>query len=127
MSTVLVIDDSETVRVQLLRAFEEAGYEVLEAENGRLGLEEMKKSKDKIDIVLCDVNMPEMDGLEMVRQVHVEEDLRNIPILMLTTEASKASKEIGKDAGVVAWITKPFKSEKVIGAVERILKKHKKG
>ncbi len=127
MSTVLVVDDSETVRVQLHRAFEEAGYEVLEAENGRLGLEEMRRSKDKIDIVLCDVNMPEMDGLEMVRQVHLEDDLKDIPILMLTTEASKASKEVGKGAGVVAWITKPFKSPKVIGAVERVLKKRKKG
>ena len=91
-----------------------------------LGLEEMKRSKDKIDIVLCDVNMPEMDGLEMVRLVHLEDDLKGIPILMLTTEASKASKEIGKDAGVVAWITKPFKSEKVISAVQRVLKRRKK-
>ena len=126
MSTILIIDDSETVRVQLVREFDTCGYEVLEAENGRLGLDVLKKSKDKIDIVLCDVNMPEMDGLEMVRLVHGDEELKGIPILMLTTEASKASKEIGKDAGVVAWITKPFKPEKVVGAVERILKRKNK-
>tara|TARA_B100000683_G_scaffold240235_1_gene247287 strand:- start:126 stop:509 length:384 start_codon:yes stop_codon:yes gene_type:complete len=125
--TILIIDDSETVRVQLQRAFAEADYEVIEAENGRLGLEALKDSKDKIDIVLCDVNMPEMDGLEMVRLVHLDDVLKDIPILMLTTEASKASKEIGKDAGVVAWITKPFKSEKVLSAVERVLKRKKKG
>ena len=127
MRTILIIDDSETVRVQLQRAFAEADYEVVEAENGRLGLEALKMSKDKIDIVLCDVNMPEMDGLEMVRLVHLDDDLKDIPILMLTTEASKASKEIGKGAGVVAWITKPFKSEKVVSAVERVLKRRNKG
>jgi len=125
VSTVLIIDDSETVRVQLTRAFEESDYRVLEAENGKLGLEVLNESKDDIDVVLCDVNMPEMDGLEMVRLVHEDKELSGIPIFMLTTEASKASKEIGRDAGVVAWITKPFKPEKVVAVVEKTIKKRR--
>ena len=125
MAKILIVDDSETLRSQLRKALEEAGHEVVEGYDGVNGLETLNSNPD-VELILCDVNMPEMDGLEMVRLVHLEDDLKGIPILMLTTEASKASKEIGKDAGVVAWITKPFKSEKVISAVERVLKRRKK-
>ena len=123
MGTVLIVDDSETVRTQLKRVFQEGEFEVLEAENGRVGLETLKENASKIDVILCDVNMPEMGGLEMVRLVHEIEELSKIPIFMLTTEASKVSKEIGKDAGVKAWITKPFKPDKVLKAIEKFMKK----
>ena len=123
MGKVLIVDDSETVRTQLKRVFEEDGFIVLEAENGRVGLEVLKEKASEIDIILCDVNMPEMGGLEMVRLVHENEELNKIPIFMLTTEASKVSKEIGKDAGVKAWITKPFNPEKVLKAIEKFMQK----
>ena len=122
----MVIDDSETVRIKITQIIKDKGHEVIEAENGQIALDIITKALD-IDFCICDINMPEMDGLEMVRLVHLDDVLKDIPILMLTTEASKASKEIGKDAGVVAWITKPFKSEKVLSAVERVLKRKKKG
>ena len=121
-----VIDDSETVRIKITQIIKDKGHEVIEAENGQIALDIITNSLG-IDFCICDINMPEMDGLEMVRLVHLDDVLKDIPILMLTTEASKASKEIGKDAGVVAWITKPFKSEKVLSAVERVLKRKKKG
>ena len=123
MSTVLIVDDSETVRIQLRRAFQEGEFDVLEAENGRIGLDVLKKNASVIDVILCDVNMPEMDGLEMVRLVHEDEEINKIPIFMLTTEASKASKMMGKESGVKAWITKPFKPEKVLSAVTKFVKK----
>ena len=123
MSTVLIVDDSETVRIQLRRTFEEGEFTVLEADNGRVGLDVLKKNASVIDVILCDVNMPEMDGLEMVKLVHEDEEINKIPIFMLTTEASKASKMVGKESGVKAWITKPFKPEKVLGAVKKFVKK----
>ena len=123
MSTVLIVDDSETVRIQLKRVFIENDFDVLEAENGRVGLDVLKNNASKIDVILCDVNMPEMDGLEMVRLVSEIEELSKIPIFMLTTEASKVSKEIGKDAGVKAWITKPFKPDKVLNAINKYMQK----
>ncbi len=123
MSTIIIVDDSETVRNQLKRAFEENGHDVFEAENGRIGLDSIKKNKDEIDVILCDVNMPEMDGLEMVRLVHEDDQINKIPIFMLTTEASKASKEMARDQGVLAWITKPFKPEKVVSVVVKVLEK----
>ena len=97
MSKILIVDDSETLRSQLRKSLEEAGHEVVEGYDGVNGLETLNANPD-VELILCDVNMPDMDGLEMVRLVHGDEELTGIPILMLTTEASKSSKEIGKDA-----------------------------
>ena len=78
MGTVLIVDDSETVRIQLRRTFQEGDFNVLEAENGRVGLDVLKKNASVIDVILCDVNMPEMDGLEMVKLVHEDEEINKI-------------------------------------------------
>ena len=120
MSKILVVDDSETLRSQIKEILEEAQFEVLEAQNGLDGLEVIGEHSD-LALILCDVNMPEMDGLTMCEQIE-ERGLGNVPpIFMLTTESSKEMKSRGKAAGVMAWVTKPFVAEKLIKAVNKVL------
>ena len=75
----------------------------------------------KIDLIFCDVNMPEMDGLTMCREVHSDPQLRTIPIFMLTTQTSTQMKAEGKASGVIAWVVKPYEKNKVLGGVAKVL------
>ena len=122
MSKILVVDDSGTVRSLLRIELEGAGYEVIEAMDGQNGLEAIQSNSD-IDLVLCDVNMPRMDGVMMVEAVHRDEDLRGVPIFMLTTESNESMIARGKAAGVVAWIVKPFNVPKLLAAIEKVVNK----
>ncbi len=118
---ILVVDDSETLRVQLKKDLEAGGYQVLEGFDGIHGLDLIKKNKD-IRLIICDVNMPRMDGLTMCQKVHELPESKAIPILMMTTESSPEMKAHGKAAGVLAWITKPYVSEKLISVIGKIIK-----
>ena len=120
MAKILIVDDSSTVRHQLRAALEEAKYTVVDAADGQNGLELLNRDKD-ISLVLCDINMPKMDGLTIVRKAKDKNDLVNIPILMLTTESSPEMKLKGKELGVVGWITKPFNGPKLVVAIEKLL------
>ena len=120
MAKILVVDDSQTLRMQLRKMLEEAKHEVIEAEDGLHGFELMQAAKGEFELVLCDVNMPRMDGLTMCEKVR-EGGLYKGPIFMVTTESNPDMKTRGKAAGVVAWITKPFTTAKVISGVEKVL------
>jgi len=120
MAKILVVDDSETARVQVKIDLVGAGHEVLEAENGIKGLETLSANKD-IQLIICDVNMPEMDGLTMCEEVSANNELNKIPIIMLTTQCSDDMKARGKKSGVVAWINKPHKATSLISGIEKIL------
>jgi two-component system chemotaxis response regulator CheY len=116
----LVVDDSGTVRDEVCDFFTASGLTVTAAVDGRDGLDKLK-ADSSIKLVICDVNMPNMDGLTMVEKVR--SDLKNttVNIIMLTTENSPAMKERGKAAGIKGWIVKPFNGAAVIGAVQKLV------
>jgi len=121
MANILIVDDSETVRAQLKADLVNEGYIVFEAENGLEGIKMMEGNTQNIALIFCDVNMPEMDGLTMCRELHKDPELIHIPIFMLTTQTSALMKTQGKEAGVIAWIIKPYEKKKVLGGVARVL------
>ena len=122
MAKILVVDDSETLRNQLRKILDEAGHQVSEAFDGVNGLEVLQNNAG-IQLIICDVNMPRMDGLTMCQKVHESPALSKIPIFMLTTESNLDMKAKGKEAGVLAWITKPFSAPKLVSAVEKVTQK----
>jgi two-component system chemotaxis response regulator CheY len=121
MPNVLIVDDSETVRTQLRNDLANEGYATFEACNGLEGLKLLEGNANLIDLIFCDINMPEMDGLTMCRELHKDPLLNRIPIFMLTTQTSSEMKAEGKEAGVIAWIIKPYEKKKVLGGVARVL------
>lgn len=121
MANVLIVDDSETVRAQLRNDLDHAGHTAFEARNGLEGLQVLGDAEVKIDLIFCDVNMPEMDGLTMCREVHNDPQLRTIPIFMLTTQTSTQMKAEGKASGVIAWVVKPYEKNRVMKGVAKVL------
>lgn len=120
MAQVLVVDDSSTVRNEVCDFLKSSGLSVTPAVDGRDGLEKLK-ADNAIKLVICDVNMPNMDGLTMAEKVR--SDLKNpaLNIIMLTTENSAAMKERGKAAGIKGWIVKPFNGPAVIASVRKLV------
>lgn len=119
---ILIVDDAETQRVQLRRDLESKGFAVVEGFDGINGLEVLHENRD-VKMIICDVNMPRLDGLAMCKKISEDAELSKIPKLMLTTESNPTMKAQGKDAGVTAWMTKPYNSEKLLGAVAKILQR----
>ncbi len=117
--TILVVDDSASLRQVVAIALKGAGYDVLEAGDGKEGL--AKLDGKKINLIVSDVNMPNMDGLEMVQEVKKMAAYKFTPIIMLTTEAGADMKEKGKAAGVKAWVVKPFKPDQMLDAVSKLI------
>lgn len=120
MAKILLVDDSEIARNQVRFALEGSNHTFIEASNGAEGIEVVSKNKD-VDLILCDVNMPEMDGITMCGQIKAIPEMSKIPILMLTTESTLDLKTRGKEIGVLGWITKPFNAEKLKATVAKIL------
>lgn len=113
MAKILVVDDSSTVRDEVAGFLKRNGLDVATAVDGKDGLSKVK-SDSGIKLIVCDVNMPNMDGLTMAEKIRDELGNKAINIIMLTTESSPAMKERGKAAGVKGWIVKPFKGEAVL-------------
>lgn len=122
---VLVVDDSQTVRQQVQFALSQAGYEVVEAEDGLDGWEKLT-GDDGIGLIICDVNMPRMNGLELVEKIHESGNYSNVPIVMLTTEGAPALIQRAKKAGAKGWVVKPFKAELLVKATQKLFAKAKK-
>ena len=118
MKKILVIDDSETIRQQVKQALAATGYEIIEAVDGIDGLEKLRAVTD-LDIALCDVNMPRMNGLEMIAEV--QRTGPKIPILMLTTEGQPSLIRRARESGAKGWIVKPFKPELLVAAVTKLI------
>ena len=121
MANILIVDDSETVRAQLKHDLIAVGHIVFEAGNGLEGLTLLRGNKHDIRLIFCDVNMPEMDGLSMCREVHKDPALRKIPIFMLTTQNNTTMKAEGRAAGVVAWVVKPYEKRIILEGVAKVL------
>jgi two-component system, chemotaxis family, chemotaxis protein CheY len=117
MSKILVIDDSPTVRQQVGLALTQAGYEVLEAVDG---IDAISKIDPSIAMLICDVNMPRMNGLEMLEKLRTDPRWSALPVVMLTTEGQPGLIERAKKAGAKGWIIKPFKADLLIAAVKRL-------
>jgi two-component system chemotaxis response regulator CheY len=120
MPKILIVDDSDILRIELREALESGGYAVVEGVNGVDGLSKAKENPD-ISLVISDVNMPEMDGITMCGTLHRDPVFSALPLFVLTTEASADLKAKGKDAGVLLWIVKPFNKDKVLGVVGKVL------
>lgn len=114
--TILVVDDSSSVRQQVSLALKQAGFRMAEAADGLEGLA-MVDSNRSIDMVICDVNMPNMNGIEMVQKVKSKPENKSLPILMLTTEGHISLIKQAKLAGAVGWIVKPFKHGQLVQTV----------
>ena len=115
---VLNVDDSSMVRKMVSMTLTGAGYDVTEAVDGQDGLTKAKSKQ--FDIVLTDQNMPNMDGLTLVKTLRGMPQYKSTPILMLTTESDDAKKAEGRAAGVNAWLVKPFDPQVLIGAVQKV-------
>lgn len=118
MAKVLVVDDSSTVRNEVSSFLSSQGIDVDTAVDGVDGLAKIQRDAN-LKLVLCDVNMPNMDGLTMVEKV--KQSGKAISIIMLTTESSPSMKQRGKDAGVKGWIVKPFNGAAAIGGIKKLI------
>lgn len=117
---VLIVDDSTSMRQLVSFALTDAGYEVVAAVNGKDALDKINTAK--VDIVVTDLNMPEMDGIEFIKQFRAKAGYRFTPVVMLTTESQESKKQEGKQAGASGWIVKPFTPEQLTDTVKRFVK-----
>jgi len=121
MAHILIVDDSDTVRTQLRNDLISEGYDTFEACNGLDGLRMLEENPNKIDLIICDVNMPEMDGLTMCREIQKNPAQHKIRVIMLTTQTSAEMKAEGKESGVIAWVVKPYEKKKLMHGVAKVL------
>jgi two-component system chemotaxis response regulator CheY len=119
LKKVLVVDDSETIRLEVSRALGQAGFSVLEARDGAEGLA-VAGSHPDLALIVLDVNMPVMNGLEMLERVRQSPDTASVPVLMMTTEAEDRLIERAKKAGAKGWFIKPVKPEMLLMAVNKL-------
>jgi two-component system chemotaxis response regulator CheY len=116
---IMTVDDSPTIRQMLGMALKGAGYEVVEAENGKDAL--TKLESEKVSMLITDLNMPQMNGIDLIRSVRQSPGLRFLPIIMLTTETQEVKRLEGKAAGASGWIVKPFKPEQLLKVVQMVM------
>lgn len=121
MANIQIIDDSETLRTQLRQTLEQGGHQVQEAYDGLNALEVLQ-ANPSVSLIICDLNMPRMDGLSFCRKVKETPEYSNIPIFILTTEVNPELKTQAKALGVRGWIIKPFTADKLLSAVTQVLR-----
>ncbi|MGO4175303.1 response regulator [Bosea sp. TAF32] len=120
MASVLTVDDSPSIRQMIKLVLGGAGHEVAEAGDGADGLARAKAQR--FDLVITDLNMPVMNGLDMIRGMRALPGLTGVPIVFLTTESNDAVKQQAKAAGATGWITKPFKPEQLLAVVAKLVR-----
>jgi two-component system chemotaxis response regulator CheY len=118
--TALVVDDSTTMRQMVSFTLTNAGFTVIEAEHGKDAVAKVS-GESKVDLVVTDLNMPEMDGIALIRELRRMAAFKFTPILMLTTESAEEKKRAGKDAGATGWIVKPFNPELMLKVIAKVL------
>jgi two-component system chemotaxis response regulator CheY len=115
---ILVVDDSETIRNQVGSALERAGFSVIEARDGIDGLDCI--AQNVLSLVILDVNMPRLNGLDMLDRLHQKTEHRGLPVLLLTTEVQQSMIDRAKKAGARGWMIKPVKMEQLVSAVTKL-------
>ena len=118
--TILIVDDSASLRMVVKMALQRAGYDVVEAGDGVQGLAALEAA-GKVNLIVSDVNMPNMDGITFVSKVKQHPRHKFVPVVMLTTEGQDAKKEQGRAAGAKAWIVKPFNPPQLLDAVSKLI------
>lgn len=121
MKNVMIIDDSASIRKTVGFILQEAGYGVVESINGRDALS--KLNGKTFDLIICDVNMPDIDGITFVKTIKNDDRYsayKFVPIMMLTTESGLDKKDEGRKAGAKAWILKPFRSDELLNAIKKL-------
>ncbi|MDP2004129.1 MAG: response regulator [Rubrivivax sp.] len=118
--TILIVDDSSSLRTVVRIALTRAGYEVVEASDGVEGLAALDKV-GKVHLIVSDVNMPNMDGITFVTQLKQHPRHKFVPVIMLTTEGQDEKKNQGRMAGAKAWIVKPFNPPQLLDAVSKLI------
>lgn len=116
---ILAVDDSKSMRQMVAMTIKNAGYDVTEAEDGMVALSIAKTQQ--FDLILTDINMPNMNGLELTTALRAMPNYKMTPIICLTTESSDDMKGKGKSAGATGWIVKPFQPEKLLATIQRVL------
>lgn len=116
---ILTADDSASVRQMVSYTLKQNGYEVIEAADGKDALAKLENSK--VDMIITDLNMPNLDGIGLIRGARALTSCRFIPIIMLTTESQDTKKQEGKAAGATGWIVKPFQPQQLIAVIKKVL------
>ena len=116
---ILTVDDSASVRQMVGFTLESAGYAVVQAVDGQDGLEKLKAGP--VDLVITDLNMPNLTGIEMIKKIRAMPAFKFVPIVMLTTESEEGIKAEGKAAGATGWIVKPFKQDQLLAVVKKLV------
>jgi len=117
--TIMTVDDSASVRQMVSFTLKQAGFQVIEAVDGKDALAKLNGAV--VHMLLADLNMPNMDGIELARRVRANASSRFIPIVLLTTESQAEKKQEGKAAGATGWIVKPFKPDQLLAVVKKVL------
>lgn len=117
--TILIVDDSIGIRQIVAFTLKSGGYDVLEGVDGVDAL--TKLTGQKVHLIICDVNMPNMDGISFIKEVKKMEDYKFVPIVMLTTESQASKKLEGQVAGAKAWVVKPFLPEQMLNVVSKLI------
>lgn len=117
--TIMTVDDSASIRQMVSFTLKGAGYDVVEAVDGRDALS--KVGGKPIHMVITDLNMPNLGGIELIRELRKQAAFKFIPIVMLTTESQETKKQEGKAAGATGWIVKPFKAEQLLSVTKKVL------
>jgi two-component system chemotaxis response regulator CheY len=115
---ILTVDDSASVRQMVTFTLSDAGYQVIEAIDGQDALQKLTAA---INMVITDLNMPNLDGIGLIRKVRANPACKGIPIVMLTTESQESRKLEGKAAGATGWIVKPFTKQQMLAVVKRMI------
>jgi len=118
MATILTVDDSSSVRQMVGFTLRNGGYEVVEAVDGKDALDRLS---GRVQLIITDLNMPRMNGIQLIEAVRAMPDYRFVPILMLTTESQDSMKKAGRAAGATGWIVKPFRPEQLLAVIRKVL------
>ncbi|WP_347987402.1 response regulator [Methylomonas sp. AM2-LC] len=119
MATILAVDDSASMRQMVSFTLKGAGYNVVEAVDG---LDALNKAKAQtFDCVVTDVNMPNKDGISLIKDLRALPNYKFTPMLMLTTESGMDKKQQGKDAGATGWIVKPFNPDQLLKTIKKVM------
>ncbi|MBL1293246.1 MAG: response regulator [Thiotrichales bacterium] len=119
MASILAVDDSASMRQMVTFTLKGAGYDVTEAKDGQEAL--TKAKSNRFSLVITDVNMPNMDGITLTKELRALSSYKFTPILTLTTESSAEKKQAGKAAGATGWIVKPFSPDQLLATVKKVL------
>jgi two-component system chemotaxis response regulator CheY len=115
---ILTIDDSKTMRDMLMLTLAEAGFDVIQAVDGQDGLDVL--AKEQVDVIITDINMPRMDGYEVIRNLRRNPEYKTTPILVLTTESEAEKKNLAREAGATGWMVKPFDPDRLVATVRKV-------